>query len=129
MADSGASTYYFDDTIIRDFKHRLKVYVHLATRRKRIPAGGALLDGTEEGVLQELVADDYDNQFLVRVDIVAAPGTGCNLFSVMTGAKTNIVILLRLRKPLSRGIRRHRAATKQTQRPLLARAGLEYGRI
>ena len=93
MADSGASGHYFDDTIIRDVKYRLQVYVHLATRRKCIPAGGALLDGTEESVLQELVTDNYRNQFLVWIDIVAAPGIGCNLFSVMTEAKTNIGIL------------------------------------
>ena len=55
------SSHHFDDVIIRDPKHRLQDYVHLATPRKILTARGALLDGTVEGVLQGLVSDDYDN--------------------------------------------------------------------
>ena len=87
MVDSGASGHYFDDAIIRNLKHRLQDYVHLATPRKTITTGGALLNGTVEGVLQGLVADDYGNQILVGVDIVVVPGNGCNVFSVMIAAK------------------------------------------
>ena len=51
MVDSGASGHYFDDAIIRDLKHRLQDYVHLTTPRKILTAGGAMLNGTAEGVL------------------------------------------------------------------------------
>ena len=76
MVDSGASGHYFDDAIIRDLKHRLQDYVHLATLRKILTTGGAPLDSTAEGVLQGLVANDYGDQILVRVDIVFVPGIG-----------------------------------------------------
>ena len=82
MVDSGASCHYFDDTIIRDLKHRLQVCVHLATPRKILPGGGALLDGTVEGMLQGLATDDYS---------VDAPGIGRNVFSMTTATKSGIV--------------------------------------
>ena len=82
--DSGASGHYFDDAIIRDLKHRLQVCVHLATPRKILPGGGALLDGTVEGMLQGLTTDDYS------VDV---PGIGRNVVLVMTAAKRGIVAI------------------------------------
>ena len=80
IVDSGASSHYVDDAMIRDIKHRLQDYVHLAMHRKILIGGGALLDGTAEGVLQGLVADGHGNEILVQVDIVVVPGIGCNLF-------------------------------------------------
>ena len=93
MVDSGASGHYFDDAIIRDLKHRLQDYVHLTTPRKILTAGGAMLDGTAEGVLQGLFTDDNGNQILVRIDIVVVPGIGRNLFSVMTASKKGIATI------------------------------------
>ena len=89
--DSGASSHFFDDAIIRDPKNRLQDYVHLATLRKTLTAEGALLDGTVEGVLYGLATDYYGNRILVRVDIVVVPRIGRNLFAVMTAAKKGIV--------------------------------------
>ena len=54
MVDSEASGHYFDDATIRDLKHRLQDYVHLATLPKILTVGGALLDDTVEGMLQGL---------------------------------------------------------------------------
>ena len=83
MVDSGASGHYFDDAIIRDLKHRLQDYVHLATPCKILNAGEAMLH----------VADDYGSQIFDRVDIVVMLGIGRNLFSVMTAVKKNIVTI------------------------------------
>ena len=93
MVDSGASGHYFDDAIIHDLKHRLQNYLHLATSRNILTAGGAMLDATAEGVLQGLVTDDYGNQILVTVDIMVVPRIGRNLFSVRTAAKKGIVAI------------------------------------
>ena len=87
MVDSGASDHYFDDAIMRYLKYRLQDNMHLATPRKILTTGGAILDGTAEGVLQGLVTDHYGNQILVRVNIVVVPEIRRNLFSVMTAAK------------------------------------------
>ena len=92
MMDSGASGYYFDDAIIRDLKHRLQDYVHLT-------AGGALLGGTTEGLLQGLVVDDYGNQILFRIDIVVVPEIGRNLFSVMTATKKGVTTIFDYENP------------------------------
>ena len=94
MVDSGASDHFFDDAIIRDLKLCLQGYAHLATPRKILTARGALLDVTAEGVLQGLIADNYGNQILVRVDTVVVPGMGHNLFSVITAPKKGIVAIL-----------------------------------
>ena len=51
LVDSGASGHYFDGVITRDLKHRLQDYVHLTMPRKILTAGGALLNGTDKGVL------------------------------------------------------------------------------
>ena len=99
MVDSGASGHYFDDAIIRDLKHRLQDYVHLTKPRKILTAGGAMLDGTVEGVLQGLITDDNGNQILVRVDIVVVPGIERNLFSVMTAAKKGITTIFDYENP------------------------------
>ena len=50
-----------------------------------------MLNGTAEGVLQGLVADDNGSQILVRVDVVVVLGIGRNLLSVMAAAKKGIV--------------------------------------
>ena len=103
MVDSGASGHYFDDAIIRDLKHRLQDYVHLPTPRKIFTAGGTMLDGTAEGVLQGLVADDNGNQILVWVVIVVVPGIGRNLFSVMTATKKGITTIFGYENPRLEG--------------------------
>ena len=59
LVDSGASGHYFDDLIIPSLKHRLLNYVLLTTPRKILTAGGALLDGAAEGVLQSIVIDNH----------------------------------------------------------------------
>ena len=103
MVDSGASGHYFDDVIIHDLKHRLQDYVHLATPRKILTAGGAMLDGAAEGVLQDLVTDDYGNQILVQIDIVVVSGIGRNLFLVMTAAQKGIVTIFDYENPRLEG--------------------------
>ena len=103
MVDSGASGHYFDDTIIRDLKHRLQDYVHLSTPRTILIAGEALVNVTAEGVLQGLVTNDNGNQILVRVDIVVVPRNGRNLFLVMTAAKMGIATILDYENPMSEG--------------------------
>ena len=103
MVDSGALGHYFDDAIIRDLKHRLQDYVNVATFRKILTAGGALLDCMVEGVLQGLVTDDYGNQILVRVNIVVVSGIRHNLFSVMTTAKKGIVTTFDYENPRLEG--------------------------
>ena len=100
VVNSGASGHYFDDAIIRNLKHRLQDYVHLAALRKILTAGGAILDSTAEGILEGLVEDNSGNQILVRVDIVMVPGIGRNLFSVMTAAKKGIVTIFDYENPM-----------------------------
>ena len=112
MVDTRASSHEFDDAIIRDPKHRLQYGVYLATPRKILPVGGALLDGTAEGVLQGLVTDDNGNQFLTRVNSVGLPGIGRNLFSVMASVK-KALWLSSATKPQAGGIQRHRAAMER----------------
>ena len=51
LVDSRASGHYFDDLIIPSLKHRLLNYVLLTMPCKILTAGGALLDGTAEGIL------------------------------------------------------------------------------
>ena len=103
MVDSGVSGHYFDDAIIRDLKNRLQDNVHLATPRKILTTGEAMLDDTAEGVLQGLVTDDYGKQILVRVNIVVVPGIGPNLFSVTTAAKKGIVAIFDFENPRLEG--------------------------
>ena len=59
--------------------------MHLAKPHKILAAGGALLNGMAEDLLQDLVTDHYDNQNLARVDIVVVPG--------MTADKKDIVTI------------------------------------
>ena len=103
LVDSGASGHYFDDTIIRDLKHRLQDYVHLTTPRKIRTAGGAMLDGNAEDVLQGLITYDFGNRILVRVDILVVHGIGRNLFSVMTAAKKGVVAIFDYENPRPEG--------------------------
>ena len=102
MVDNGASGHYFNDAIIRDPKHCLQDYVHLATLRKILSTGGALLDGTAEGVLQGRVTDNNDNRIFIRVDILV-PGIERKLFSVMQAAKWSIVIIFDYENPRLEG--------------------------
>ena len=91
LVDSGGSGHYFDGLIIPELKHRLQDYTSLSTPHTILAAGGALLDGTAEGVLQGLVTDDYGEQHLTRIAILIVPGIGRNLFSVKTAARKGIV--------------------------------------
>ena len=99
MVDSGASGRYINDAIIQDLKRRLQDYVHLTTPHKIPTVGGALLNGTEEGVLQGIVTDDNVNQFWFGVDIVLVLGIERNLFSVMTVAKKGIATIFDYENP------------------------------
>ena len=87
MVDNGASDHYFNDSIILNLKHCLQDCVHLATPHKILTAGGILLDGTVENVLQGLVTDDNDKKIFVRFDIVVVSGIGRNPFSIRSAAK------------------------------------------
>ena len=91
LVDSGASGHYFDDIMIPDLKHRLQDYTSISTPRTILTAGGALLDGTAEGVSQGLITDDYGEQHLARIANLIVPGIGRNLFSVKTAARKRIV--------------------------------------
>ena len=88
LVDSGASSPYFDHTIIPDLKHRLQDYISLSTPRTIFTAGGALLDGTPECMLQGLITDDNGEQNFAMIAILLLPGIGRNLFSVKTAART-----------------------------------------
>ena len=103
MVDSVASGHYFDDDTIRDLKHRLQDYVHLTTPRKIFTAGGTMLAGTAEGVLQGLITDENGNQILVRIDIVVVPWIGRSLFSVTTAAKKGIATIFDYENPRLEG--------------------------
>ena len=95
VVDSGASGHYFDNAIIHNLKHRLQDYAHLATPRKILTTGGAVLQG--------LTTDDNGNQVLVRVDIIGVPGIRHNLFSVRTTAKNSIATIFDYRNPRLKG--------------------------
>ena len=81
LVDSGASSHYFDDTIIPDLEHRLQDYTSRSTPRTISTSGAALLDGTAEGVLQGIITD-YEEHHLARITILIVPGIGRNLLSV-----------------------------------------------
>ena len=91
LVDNGTSGHYFDDTIIPDLKHRLQDYNALSTPRTILMAGGALLDGTGEGVLQGLITDDYGEQYLTRIAILIELCIGRNMPSEKTAARKDIV--------------------------------------
>ena len=82
VVGSGASGHYFDDLIIPRHKHRLVNNVVLTTPRNILTAGGALLDGTAEGILQGLVTDNHEEQHLAWIVVLIVPGIGYNLFYV-----------------------------------------------
>ena len=103
MVDSGPSGHYFDDDLIRDLKHRLQDYMHLTTPRKILTTGGALLNGTAEGVLQGLAIDDNGNQILVRIDVAVVPGIGRSMFSVTSAAKKGIATIFDFENPRLEG--------------------------
>ena len=91
LVDSDTSGPYFDDPIIPSLKHRLLNYVLLTTPRKILTAGGALLDGTAEGISQGLVPDNHGEQHLAWIAILIVPGIGRNLFSVESATKKGVV--------------------------------------
>ena len=114
MMDSGASGHYYEDAIIRDLKYRLQDYVHLATPRKIRTSGGALLDGTAEGVLHGLVTDDYGNdEIIVRVDIVVVPRDWAQPIIGEDRSQKGHCGHLRLRKSQAGEIQRHHAVTER----------------
>ena len=98
--------------------------MHLAKPHNILSAKIALLDSTAEGVLQELVTDDYGRQILVWIDIVVVPRIRRNLFSVRTAAKRGIAAIFDYEN-----FRGSTAATGRGRRPLLVRVGLERGRM
>ena len=91
LVDSVVSDHYFDDLIILSLKNRLLNYVLLTTPRRILPAGGALLNGTAEEILEGLVTDNHGQQHLARIAILIVPGIGCNLFSVESATKKGVV--------------------------------------
>ena len=97
--DSGASDHYFDDLIIPGLKNGLLNNVLLTVPHKILIAGGALLDGMAEGILQGLVNDNHGEQHLARIAIFIVPGTGRNLFSVKSAKKKGVVSIFDLNNP------------------------------
>ena len=104
LVDSGASG--FDDLIIPSLDYRLLNYVLLTTPLNILTAGGALLDGTAEIILQGLVTDNYGEQHLARIAILIVTGIGRNLFSVKSATEHRFYY--RLRQPQAGVIRHHR---------------------
>ena len=98
LVDSGASCYYFDELNIPSLKHRLLNYVLLTTPCKILTAGGALLDGTVEGIIQGLVTENHGDQHLARIAILI-PGIGFNLFSVESSTKKDVVSIFDFDSP------------------------------
>ena len=103
VVDSGASGNYFDDQLIPELKHRLVDRVDLSVPRKILTAGGSLLEGTSEGLLQGLVTDEYGNSHLVRVDILIVSGIGSNLYSVKAAASKGIASIFDIENPRLEG--------------------------
>ena len=99
LVDSGLSGHYFNDFIIASLKHRLLNYILLTTPRKILTAGGALLNGTAEGILQGLVADNHGEQHLARIAILVMSGIGCNPFSVKSATKKGLVSMFDFDNP------------------------------
>ena len=97
LVDSRASGHYFDDLIISSLKHHLLNYV--TTPRKILTAGGALLDGTAEGILQGLVTDNHEEQHLARIAILTVPSIGCKLFSVKSATRKGVVFIFDFDNP------------------------------
>ena len=95
LVDSGASGHYFDDIIIPSLKYPLLNYVLFTTPRKILTAGGALLDGTAEGIIQGLVTDNHGEQHLARIPILIE----CNLFSVKSAMKKGAVSIFDFGNP------------------------------
>ena len=93
IVDRRAPGHYLDNPIIRNLKHRSQDCMPLITPGKIITSRGAMLDGMVEGVQQGLINDDYGNKILVRSEIVAVPGIGLNLISVMASAKKDVVTI------------------------------------
>ena len=99
LVDSGAFGHYFNDLIIPSLRHRLLNYVLLIIPRKILTAGGALLEGTAEGILKGLVIDNHRKQHLVRIAFLIVPGIGCNLFSVKMATKKSVVSIFDFYNP------------------------------
>ena len=99
FVDSGAFFHSFNALIIPSLKHHLLNYVLLTTPRKILTAGGALLDGTTEGILQGLVTDNHGEHHLARIVILIVPGIGRNLFAVKSVTKKGIVSIFDFDNP------------------------------
>ena len=99
LVNSGASGHYFDDLIIPSLKYCLLNYVLLTTPRKIFTAGGALLDGTAEGILQRLVTDNHGEHHLAWITILIVPGIERNIFSVKSATKKGIVSIFDFDNP------------------------------
>ena len=99
LVDSGASGHYFDDFLILELNRRLLDYTCRTTPRKILTAEGALLDGTGEGTLQGVITDNYGNDHLVRIQILAVPTIERNLFSVKTATRNGIIFIFDCENP------------------------------
>ena len=99
LVDSGASDHYFDDVLIPGLNRRLLDYTCLTTPRKIPTAGGALLDGTGEGILQGVITDNCGNGQLVRIQVLVVPTIERNLFSVKTATRNGIVSIFDRENP------------------------------
>ena len=99
LVDSGVSDHYFDDFFIPELNRRLLDYTCFATPRKILTVGGALLDGTGEGILQAVITDNYGNGHLVRIQILVVLTIGRNLLTVKTAIRNGIVSIFDRKNP------------------------------
>ena len=99
LVDSGASGHYFDDFLIPEPNRRLPDYTCLATPHEILTAGGALLDGTGEGIIQGVIIDNYGNGHLVRIQVLVVPAIGRNLLSVKPATRNGIAFIFDRENP------------------------------
>ena len=99
LVDSGASGHHFDDLIIPELKYLLQDDTSVSTPRTILTAGGAVLDGTAEGVLQGLITGDYGEQHLAWIAILVVLAIGRKYFSVKAATRKGIVWIFDVSNP------------------------------
>ena len=66
---------------------------------KILTAGRSLLEGTTEGLLRDVVTDEYGNPHIVRVGFIFVSGIQSNLYSVKAAASKGIVSIFDIENP------------------------------
>ena len=99
LVHSGASGHYSDDFLIPELNHRLLGYTCFTTPLKMLTTGGALLDGTGEGILQGVITDNYGSGQLVRIQVLVVPTIGRNLLSAKSATRNGIISIFDRENP------------------------------